>query len=80
MSKIQMKITTTIAETFDEFIVSKKSIGFSDKTIDTYIQHFRSIKNHVLTHIPIENLTKHDLDNIMSIFLGKMHFCGKMCI
>lgn len=67
MKKIQMKISNTIAETFDDFISSKKSKGLSEKTLITYKQHFHTLSNILCADKSIDDLTKEDLESMISI-------------
>lgn len=66
MKKIKMKIGNTVAETFEDFIISRKAKGLSDKTLVTYNQHLRAIKHHLDIDISIDELTKADLENMVS--------------
>ena len=66
MAKITMKIGNTIAETFEDFIISRKTRGLSDKTLTTYNQHFRALRWHIDVDIPIDDLTKTDLESMVS--------------
>ena len=66
MKKITIKISNTVEETFEYFIISRKAKGLSDKTLVTYNQHLRAIKHHLDIDIPIGDLTKADLENMVS--------------
>lgn len=66
MKKIQMKTSTTTAEIFEDFIISRKSKGLSDKTLTTYNHHFKAISHHLDCNIPIEDLSKSELENMIS--------------
>lgn len=66
MSKIQMKTSETVAEIFDNFIMTRKAKGLSDKTISSYQSHFKSMKNHLNVDIPIDDLSKNDLENMVA--------------
>ena len=66
MKKITIKISNTVEETFEDFITSRKAKGLSDKTLVTYNQHLRAIKHHLDIDIPIGDLTKADLENMVS--------------
>ena len=50
MAKIQMKISVSMEEVFDDFLLMKKSMGLSEKTLRTYKEHLRAIGRH----LPIE--------------------------
>lgn len=61
-----MKVSITMAETFGDFIMSRKAKGLSDKTITTYKQQFAAVGKHLDTTIPIDELTKQDLEKMIS--------------
>ena len=46
MAKIKMKVSVIVADTFHDFLMAKKSMGLSEKTIITYSQHFSAIAKH----------------------------------
>ncbi len=52
MKKITIKISNTLAETFEDFIISRKAKGLSDKTLTTYNQHFKAIQRQIDVDIP----------------------------
>lgn len=52
----------SVAEVFDDFVVSKMAQGLSDITIATYRHHIRSISNHLDIQKPMEALTRKDLE------------------
>ena len=64
--KITMKTSKTTAECFEDFIISKRAQGIADKTITTYQSQFRAVSKHLDVTIPIEDLTKSDLDNMVA--------------
>lgn len=66
MAKITMKTSVTIADTFQDFLASKKATGVSEKTLATYGQHFSAIGKHLSPNIPINSLCKADLDSMVS--------------
>ena len=66
MKKIQMKISNTIAETFEDFITSRRAKGLSDKTISTYNQHFRAVGRFLNFDNPIDELTNADLEKLVA--------------
>ena len=55
----------SVAEVFDDFVVSKMAQGLSDITIATYRQHIRSISNHLDIQKPMEALTRKDLEEMI---------------
>ena len=61
--KISMKIGKTVAECFEDFIFSKKAQGLVKKTIKSYRQQFNSLSRHLYVTMPIEALSKSDLDS-----------------
>lgn len=67
MKKIKMKISNTIAETFEDFLIHKKSKGLSEKTLRTYKQHFHTLSNTLNTDMSIDDLSKEDLERLISI-------------
>ena len=66
MKKITMKTSSTVAETFEDFLISKKARGLSDKTLKTYKEHFNSISRYLQIDISIDAVTKADLENMIS--------------
>ena len=46
----------SVAEVFEEFIMSKTAQGVSEITISTYRQHLRSISNHLDIQKSMETL------------------------
>ena len=66
MSKIQMKTSETVAEIFDNFIMTRKAKGLSDKTVSSYKSHFKSMQNHLDVNVPIDDLTRADLESMVA--------------
>ena len=64
--KIQMKKSETIAEVFDNFILTRKAKGLSDKTVSSYKSHFKSLRNYLNIELPIDDLTKTELENMVA--------------
>ena len=64
--KISMRTSRTTEECFEDFILAKKAQGLADKTITSYQQQFRSLSRHLNVSIPIEDLSKSDLDNMVA--------------
>ena len=52
----------SVAEVFDDFVVSQTAQGLSDITIATYRHHIHSISNHLDIQKPLEDLTRKDLE------------------
>ena len=61
-SKIVIQVSISVADTFADFILSRKAKGFSEKTLTTYNQHLSAISKHLDVSIPIDELTKQDLE------------------
>ena len=66
MAKIKIKISVTVADTFHDFLVAKKSVGLSEKTIITYGQHFSAIAKHLQVDKSIDELNKADIESMIS--------------
>ena len=58
----------SVAEVFEEFVMSKTAQGVSEITIATYRQHLRSISNHLDIQKSMETLTRKDLE-AMIVFM-----------
>ncbi len=67
MARITMKTVqkATIEEIFTQFLSAAASRGVKDKTLVTYKQHFHAISKRLDSSIPIEDLTKHDLEDMI---------------
>ena len=48
MAKITLHQGASIEETFKDFIISRKTKGLADKTIESYNYHFHAIAHHGL--------------------------------
>lgn len=68
MARMKMKraFETTMNEAFEEFILDKKAEGISDKTLESYSSHFRSIGKILDTETPIEELTEKQLKQMVA--------------
>ena len=64
--KILMKTSRTTTEVFEDFIISKKAQGLAEKTIISYQAQFNAISRHLDVTIPIEELTKSDLNSMIT--------------
>lgn len=62
-----MKTSKTMKEFFDDFIIAKKAQGLADKTIKSYQSQFRAINNHLDVNVPIEDITKSDLEKWLQV-------------
>ncbi len=63
--KIQAQQTKTIAEAFSDFLLCKKALGVSDKTLKTYSQHFSAVCKYLDSSAPIAGLFKRPLDEMI---------------
>lgn len=66
MAKIKMKVSVIVADTFHDFLVAKKSMGLSEKTIITYGQHFSAVAKHLQIDKPIDELSKADIESMIA--------------
>ncbi len=66
MAKITMKMADTMAETFEAFLLMKKSMGLSEKTLSTYKQHLSAIGRHLPIDKSMDLLEKADLERMIS--------------
>jgi integrase/recombinase XerD len=64
--KITMETKISIAEYFNDFIIAKKAQGLADKTLKSYKQQFKSLSRHLDVTIPIDELTKADLNRMVT--------------
>ena len=66
--KITMKqagANLSIKEAFKDFVVAQTAKGVSDKTVETYHVHFRSIGKHLDTSLTFDVLKQTDLDRMV---------------
>ena len=68
MAKMRIKVDSSVSfgEEFKRFLLSKKAQGLSEKTLATYQQHFSAIGKHLNTNSLIDDLTKQDLEKMIS--------------
>lgn len=66
MAKIQMQTRLTVAEIFEDYLLSRKANGLSEKTLTTYAQHFSAIRKHLAVDVPIEELSKSKLEMMVA--------------
>lgn len=57
VAKIKMKTTETLAESFERFLLSKSAKGITEKTMQTYSQHFHAIGKHLDLNQETEKLS-----------------------
>ena len=62
MAKIKLVVSATIEETFSDFIISKKTKGLADKTLQSYQSQFQAVARHMDVKMDIAMLQKADLD------------------
>ena len=65
-NKIVIQVSISVADTFADFMLSRKAKGLSEKTLITYNQHLSAIGKHLDVSIPIDELTKQDLEEMIS--------------
>ena len=64
--RISMESSKTMAEIFENFIVSKKAQGLAEKTITSYVSQFKAIGRHLDVDVPIENITGSELNGMIA--------------
>ena len=47
MAKIKLVVSATIGETFSDFIISKKTKGLAEKTLQSYQAQFQAVARHL---------------------------------
>ena len=70
MAKVKLQTTATIEETFKDFIVSKRSKGLAEKTLESYQFHFHSIAKHLDVTQDVAALQKEDLEMMIAEMRG----------
>ena len=63
---IIMKTSENAAETFEKFLLTKRSNGVKTKTTETYSQHFHAISKHLDTNRAVEEMTAEDLKQMIA--------------
>ena len=66
MARITMKVSVSMRETFDDFLLFKKSMGLSEKTLRTYKEHLSSIGKHLNLDKPMDSIEQTDLKKMIS--------------
>ena len=66
MEEIKLNLGTTIADTFNDFIIARKAKGLADKTLESYKSHFKAIARHLDISRNIEDLTKSDTESMIA--------------
>lgn len=64
--KIVMQVSISVADTFADFLLSRKAKGLSEKTLTTYKQHLAAIGKHLDITTPLDALTKQDLESMIA--------------
>ena len=62
MVKIKLVVSATIEETFSDFIISRKTKGLAEKTLQSYQSQFQAVARHMDVKMDIAMLQKADLD------------------
>ena len=62
MAKIKLVVSATIEETFKDFIISRKTKGLAEKTLQSYQSQFGAVAKHLDVKMDIAMLQKADLD------------------
>ena len=62
MAKIKLVVSATIEETFSDFIISRKTKGLAEKTLQSYQSQFQAVARHMDVKMDIAMLQKEDLD------------------
>ena len=62
MAKIKLVVSATIEETFSDSIISKKTKGLAEKTLQSYQAQFQAVARHLDVKMDIAMLQKADLD------------------
>ena len=62
MAKIKLVVSATIEETFSDFIISKKTKGLAEKTLQSYQSQFQAVARHMDVKMDIAMLQKADWD------------------
>jgi len=72
LAKIKLIVSATIGETFSDFIISKKTKGLAEKTLQSYQAQFQAVARHLDVKMDIAMLQKADLD-AMIISMRTVH-------
>ena len=59
MAKIKLVVSATIEETFSDFIISKKTKGLAEKTLQSYQSQFQAVARHTDVKMDIAMLQNH---------------------
>jgi len=64
--KISMQTRENATETFERFLLTKRTDGAKTKTIETYSQHFHAISKHLDTNREVAEMTAADLKEMIA--------------
>lgn len=62
MAKIKLIVSSTIEETFQDFILSRKTKGLAEKTLQSYQSQFRAVAQHLDVSMEMSALKRSHLD------------------
>lgn len=65
MAKIKLQVSKTIEETFKDFLISRKTKGLAEKTLQSYQSQFQAVARHLDVKMDIALLQKADLDTMI---------------
>lgn len=65
MKKNRMNCTTTLDETFADFLLSRRAKGLAEKTLESYSSQWKAVARHLDTGTDIVTLQKADLDDMI---------------
>lgn len=65
MAKIKLQVSATIEETFKDFLISRKTKGLAEKTLQSYQSQFQAVARHLDVKMDIALLQKTDLDTMI---------------
>ena len=65
MKKIRLNCTTTLDETFADFLLSRRAKGLAEKTLESYSSQWKAVARHLDTGTDIAALQKADLDDMI---------------
>lgn len=66
MAKIKLKTSENVAEIFGDFLISRKTKGVANKTLESYANHFHAISKHLDTTMEMAALQKADLETMIA--------------
>ena len=66
MAKIKLKKSLSLSESFEAFLLSKKSEGLSNKTLTTYKGHLACIARHINIYQQLSEINRSDFEVMIS--------------